>query len=77
VKLTLPKAKKLVSINPAEEIDVFNGDDKEIHLLSPEQVNRLLKEARTGNAALVRDSRLCWNAAVGNRATRLDQRSSQ
>jgi integrase len=47
VKRTLPKAKKLVSINPAEEIDVFNGEDKEIHVLSPEQVDRLLKEACT------------------------------
>jgi site-specific recombinase XerD len=41
------KAKKLVTANPALEIDTFNGEDKEIHVLSPEQVARLLKEACT------------------------------
>jgi integrase len=39
------KAKKLVSANPALEIDVFDGEDTEIHVLTQEQANRLLKEA--------------------------------
>lgn len=37
------KAKKLVTVNPAIEIDTFNGEEKEIHFLTPEQVKRFLQ----------------------------------
>jgi integrase len=39
------KARKLVSSNPAEEIAPYRSDDKEIHVLSPEEVTRLLEVA--------------------------------
>jgi integrase len=36
---------KLITINPALEIAAFQSDDKEIHVLRPEQVTRLLEMA--------------------------------
>jgi hypothetical protein len=39
------KAKKFVPVNPAQEIDTFKSDDKEIHVLSVEEVTRLLEVA--------------------------------
>jgi integrase len=36
---------KLVTENPAKEIPVFRGEDEEIHILTPEQVTKLLEVA--------------------------------